>query len=68
MAFLSLLHYQCSFHISMAYATDTRAAKLESAGLVSGEFDDNRRSLRDFLIDVKVVELESVIMVRGGHD
>jgi hypothetical protein len=41
---------------------------LKSASLVSGEFDDNRRSLRDFLIDVKVVYLESVIVVRGGHD
>jgi len=39
----------------MAYATDIRAAKLESASLVSGEFDNNRRSLRKFLVDVKVV-------------
>jgi hypothetical protein len=39
----------------MAYATHTRASKLESASLVSGEFDDNGRSLRDFLIDVKFV-------------
>jgi hypothetical protein len=38
----------------MAEATDVRARKLESASLVSGEFDDNRRSLGDFLIDVKV--------------
>jgi hypothetical protein len=52
----------------MAYATDSRAAKLESTCLVSGEFDDHRRSLRNFLIDVKVVQLESVIVVRGAHD
>jgi hypothetical protein len=41
---------------------------LESAGLVSGEFDDNRRSPWDFLIDVKAVQLEPVIVVHGGHD
>ncbi len=39
----------------MAQATDTRAAKMESANFVSGEFNDNSRSLRDFLIDVVVV-------------
>src|SRR3984957_8383370 len=66
--FRSLLYYQHSFHISMAYATDIRAAKLESASLVSSEFDDDRRSLRNFLVDVKVVQFESVIVVRCGHD
>jgi len=66
--FRSVLYYQCSFHTSVAYATDIRAAKLESAGLVSGEFDDHCRSLRNFLIDVNVVQLESVIVVRSAQD
>src|SRR5580698_8746944 len=51
---VSLLHDQCSFHTSVTYATDIGAAKLESASLVGGEFNDNRRSLRNFLVDVKV--------------
>jgi hypothetical protein len=52
----------------MAQAANARAAKLESPSLVSNEFDDNGRPLRDFLIDVKVVQLESVIVVNGGHN
>jgi hypothetical protein len=50
----------------MAQAANIRAAKLKSASFVSDEFDGGRRSLLDLLIDVKLVQLESVIMVCGG--
>ena len=46
----------------MAQAANARATKLESPSLVSDEFDDNGRSLQNFLVDVKVVQLESVIV------
>jgi hypothetical protein len=41
---------------------------LESASFVSGEFDDGPCAFPDLLIDLKVIQLESVIVVHGGHD
>jgi hypothetical protein len=40
--------------------------RLQTPRLVSGKFDDNGRHLRNFLVDVKVVQLESVIVVRAA--
>jgi hypothetical protein len=62
------LYYQCSFHSSMSESANIRTAKLKSAGFVSSEFNDGRCTFADLLIDVKVVQLESVIVVRGDHD
>ena len=38
-------------------------SEIEKASFVSDEFNGGRRSLLDLLIDVKLVQLESVIMV-----
>jgi hypothetical protein len=38
-------------------------SEIEKTSFVSDEFNGGRRSLLDLLIDVKLVQLESVIMV-----
>jgi hypothetical protein len=52
----------------MSQATNTRAAKLKGARFVSGEFHSSRCTLADFLIDIKVFQLEPVIVIHSDHD
>ena len=52
----------------MSETANSRTAKLKTAGLVSGEFHCGRCAFADLLIDAKVVQPESVIVVHGRHD